>query len=236
MPESSTVGSTSPSSRCRQALAGLFIGICLALAITAPDPVHWWLENILVVGVLAALFIWRNEVRLSPASAGMLFAFGVLHEIGAWYSYAHVPYEDWLLALTGTNLEQLLGTERNHYDRLVHLAFGLLLAVPLREACLQLGLARGRWSWNLPVVLIMAGAMAYEICEWIVAELFGGDLATAYLGMQGDVWDAQKDMALGVLGAMLAMILARNLAGAPEGERRPQADRHKLEEARAVRS
>jgi putative membrane protein len=64
---------------------------------------------------------------------------------------------------------------------------------------------KGFWGYFLPLNLIMSSAMLYELVEWLAAEAFGGDLGMAYLGTQGDVWDAHKDMLLATLGAVLAM-------------------------------
>ena len=131
-----------------------------------------------------------------------------------------MPYEAWLQAVTGTTLHELVGTERNHYDRLVHLAFGLLLTWPIREALVQTSPVRGRWSYLLPVALVMAAAMAYEVAEWLAVALIAAEGQGAQLlGMQGDPWDAQKDMALAALGAMLAMTLAVNLRSAAPARR-----------------
>jgi putative membrane protein len=151
-----------------------------------------------------------------------IFTFLCLHEVGAHHGYARVPYEAWLERLTGTTLEATFGAERNHYDRLVHLAFGLLLSWPIREFLIQTSAVRGRWSYLLPVGLVMASAMAYEVAEWLAVALVapageGADL----LGMQGDVWDAQKDMALAASGSMLAMTVAVNLRPEPAHQRQP---------------
>ncbi len=85
---------------------------------------------------------------------------------------------------------------RNHFDRLVHFGYGLLLAYPIREMFLRIGNVRGFWGYFLPLDLTMSTSMLYELIEWGAAEFFGGELGAAYLGTQGDVWDAHKDMAL----------------------------------------
>jgi putative membrane protein len=210
----------------RRLLVAAFLVFWLALAMAPAKRADWIAENLFVLALAVVLWLTRRELLLSRLSATAVFAFLCLHEIGAHYTYAAVPYETWLATLTGTTLQDLLGLERNHFDRLVHLMFGLLLTYPMREALLGLTPVRGRWSWLLPVALSMAAAMAYELAEWLVAALFGGDLATAYLGMQGDIWDAQKDMALSTAGAILAMILARRLLAreGPAGEDRRRAD------------
>jgi putative membrane protein len=96
---------------------------------------------------------------------------------------------------------------RNHCDRLVHFCYGLFLAYPIREMFLRIGNVRGFWGYFLPLDLTMSTSMLYELIEWAAAEFFGGELGMAYLGTQGDVWDAHKDMALASLGALIAMVV-----------------------------
>jgi putative membrane protein len=98
-----------------------------------------------------------------------------------------------------------MGWDRNHFDRLVHFSYGLLLAYPIRELYCRVANASGFWSYFFPLELTMAASMTFELFEWGAAELFGGDLGMAYLGTQGDIWDAHKDMALASLGAFIAM-------------------------------
>ena len=95
--------------------------------------------------------------------------------------------------------------ERNHFDRMVHFSYGLLLAYPVRELFLRVVNVRGFWGYFLPLDITMSTSMLFELFEWAVAEFVGGDLGIAYLGTQGDVWDAHKDMALASLGAAIAM-------------------------------
>lgn len=186
--------------------------IWLALAVDPADRGHWLAENLMVFGLITALWLARRVIRLSPPSALMLFAFLCLHAVGSHYGYAHVPYDRWMTMAAGFSLQDVFGFQRNHYDRLVHLAFGLLLAWPIREVLLQTSPVRGRWSYLLPTALVMAASMAYEVAEWLavlVAAPNGG--GAELLGMQGDEWDSQKDMALAAAGAMLAMTIAVNL-------------------------
>jgi putative membrane protein len=88
----------------------------------------------------------------------------------------------------------------------VHFSYGLLLAYPIREIFLRVADVRGFWGYALPLDVTMSTSMLYELIEWGAAVWFGGDLGEAYLGTQGDVWDAQKDMAVASLGALIAMI------------------------------
>jgi putative membrane protein len=127
--------------------------------------------------------------------------------VGSHYTYAEVPYDQWFQSLTGTTINELFGWERNHFDRLVHFSYGLLLAYPIREMFLRVVNVKGFWGYFLPLDLTMSTSMLYELVEWAVAIVLGGDLGMAYLGTQGDIWDAHKDMALASLGALIAMII-----------------------------
>ena len=66
---------------------------------------------------------------------------------------------------------------------------------------------RGLWRWLMPVLFLQSLSAMYELIEWLAASVFGGDLGQAYVGTQGDVWDAQRDMALALLGAVIAQVL-----------------------------
>ncbi len=186
-------------------LAAIFAVVWLALAIDPHDRADWALENALVVVAAAALIASYRRFRLSRISYTLIFVFLCLHEIGAHYTYAQVPYDVWFERATGRTFNSLLGWERNHFDRLVHFLYGLLLAYPIREVFLRVANARGFWGYFLPLDLTMSTSMIFELFEWGAAEFFGGDLGIAYLGTQGDVWDAHKDMALASLGALIAM-------------------------------
>jgi putative membrane protein len=184
------------------ALYGL---LWLALAISPKYRADWALENALVVLFLPALVASLRWFPLSRLSWTLVLLFLSLHTVGAHYTYAEVPYDAWSEALLGVGLDDLLGLERNHFDRLVHFSYGLLLAYPMRELFLRVADARGFWGYFLPLDLTLSTSALFELFEWGAAELFGGDLGVAYLGAQGDPWDAQKDMALAGLGALLAM-------------------------------
>jgi putative membrane protein len=186
-------------------LAG-FIVVFVTLGIASKYRQDWLLENVLVVITVPALVIaWRN-LRFSNAAYACLFVFFVLHEIGAHYTYSEVPYDAWAVALTGHSVDAALGFERNHYDRLVHFLYGVLLMPATVELFRAKAPPRGVWIVLMPVFFIMSHSVLYEMIEWLAAEAFGGDLGQAYLGTQGDIWDAQKDMALATAGALLARL------------------------------
>jgi putative membrane protein len=190
----------------RDLLAALFGLIWIALAIAPLYRHDWMLENLLVV-IGAGFFVyWRRSIQLSKLSMTLVFIFLVLHEIGSHYTYSEVPYNNWTRTLFGTSLNEMLGLERNHFDRLVHFSYGFLLAYPMREIYIRKGWLHGRLTYTFPVVITLGISAFFEMLEWGAAITVGSELGTAYLGTQGDVWDAQKDMALAGLGAALTMI------------------------------
>ena len=177
-------------------LAVIFVLFAIVMAIEPYDRHDWMLENALVLIFSILILATCRSFPLSRVSYTLLFVFLMLHEIGSHYTYALVPYDDWFRSLFGTGLNELLGFERNHFDRFVHFCYGLLLAYPIREVFIRIANVRGFWSYFLPLDLTMSTSMLYELVEWGAAEFFGGELGQAYLGTQGDVWDAHKDMAL----------------------------------------
>jgi putative membrane protein len=165
------------------------------------------LENALTAAWVTLLVATARRFPLSNLSYALIALHLALHTIGAHYTYEFVPYDDWSRALTGRSLNAALGWQRNHFDRLVHFGFGLLLVYPARELFLRIAGARGIWGYYLPIDVVMSFSMLYELVEWAVAEVFGGELGQAYLGTQGDQWDAHKDMALATCGAVLSMLV-----------------------------
>ena len=167
----------------------------------------WLTENALVFLAVAFLAGFHRKLLFSRVSYSLIFIFMCLHQVGAHFSYAEVPYDAWFHNRTGETFSSYMGWERNHFDRVVHFSYGLLLAYPVREIFLRVADVRGFWGYFLPLDLTMSSSMLFELLEWLVAEIFGGDLGQAYLGTQGDVWDAHRDMALASLGALIAMLV-----------------------------
>jgi putative membrane protein len=168
------------------------------MAISPLDRSDWVLENVLVIIAAGLLAYTYKSFPLSLVSYTCIFVFMMFHTLGSHYTYAKVPYDEWFPVFEGG---------RNHFDRLVHFLYGLLLAYPIREMFLRIGNVRGFWGYFLPLDLTMSTSMLYELIEWLAAEVLGGDLGAAYLGTQGDIWDAHKDMALASLGALIAMFV-----------------------------
>jgi putative membrane protein len=183
-------------------LHGLCAWLLLFSAILAIDPLDrqdWFLENILALGLIVVLIATYREFPLSDLSYILLAVFLTLHSIGAHYTYSKVPLGFWI--------QDLWDLERNHFDRIVHFLFGFLLAYPLRELFLRRVRVRGFWAYYLPISGIVALSGLFEIVESWIARLVSPELGVAYLGTQGDVWDAQKDMTMALVGAFLAIML-----------------------------
>ena len=190
------------SDRYPAALLASFAAIWLGLAIAPWYRQDWLLENVIVFVAVPVLALSFRRLRFSNFAYSCLFAFLVLHEIGAHYTYSEVPWRQWLQALAGT-VDGGAESGRNHYDRFVHFCYGLLVLPATWDLMTARMSPRGVWRYLMPVFFVMSHSVIYELVEWLAAEVFGGDLGVAYLGTQGDVWDAQKDMALAAGGAVL---------------------------------
>ena len=159
----------------------------------------WWLENYLVFLFFPLILLLAHYFKLSNISYTLITVFGILHVIGSHYTYSLVPF--------GYTLQRWFGAERNMYDRLVHFSFGLLLAYPIREAFLRIAKVRGFWGYYLPLDVTLAMSAVYEIIEWLVAAKVDPQQALSFLGSQGDIWDAQKDMLSAAIGALIAILI-----------------------------
>ncbi len=199
-------GSAASSWTVPVSLLSIFAALWIALAIRPVSRADWLLENILVFVSVPLLVFTRQRLRFSNAAYACIFALFVLHAVGAHYTYSEVPYDDWWRALTGSTFNQMFGWERNHYDRLVHFMYGVLMLLPAVELFDRYGPPRSFWRWVFPVAFLMAHACTFELFEWIATLMVAPELGDAYLGTQGDQWDAQKDMALATLGSILVMI------------------------------
>jgi putative membrane protein len=183
-----------------RSLQGMLLWLVLLWVITAIAPFNrhdWLLENLLVFLYGFLLVITYRRFAFSNLSYGLFTVFLSLHLVGAHYTYAETPFGFWL--------QDLFDLERNHYDRIVHFSFGLLIAYPFRELLLRAAGLRRSWSYLLSVTIVLAFSNFYEIIEAVVADIVSPELGSAYLGTQGDIWDAQKDAFVAFLGAVMAM-------------------------------
>jgi putative membrane protein len=186
-----------------------FAAFWLWLAIDPVSRQDWLLENMLTLVSIPILVLTRNKLRFSNAAYACLFVFFFLHTIGSHYTYSLVPYDEWWQSLTGSTLNSYFGFDRNHYDRLLHFLYGALIVVPSLELFIAYAPPRTTWRLVMPVFFVMGHSVVYEMIEWTAALIVAPELGEAYLGTQGDQWDAQKDMALATGGAVLTMLLMR---------------------------
>ena len=174
-----------------------------------------------LVLLLSAPFLLRRW-PMSSCAVGCVLLFFALHTIGGRYTYSSVPYDEWSLALFGTSISQTFGFARNHYDRLVHFSYGLLVAPPTVEFLQRhLGFKR-RLALYVAIESVIAVSAIYELFEWFLSIVLAGPMAADYNGQQGDMWDAQKDIALATIGAVLsATLVALWGAGLRRGNPQP---------------
>jgi len=187
--------------------AWLLIILVGLLGISAINPANrsdFLLEHSLTAAALAAIIALERARPISNSSATLLFVFLCLHILGAHYTYSFVPYEAWSRTVFGRGINEAFGWERNHYDRLVHLAFGLLVLQPLRELIVErFTPLRGWWSIGISIAFLAMFSKVYELMEWIFAETMSPEAAETYNGQQGDMFDGQKDMAMALTGSMI---------------------------------
>jgi putative membrane protein len=200
----------------RHLLLGLLLSYGAFWVWLAIDPLNrrdWLLENLLVLTLIPLLLLTYRRFEFSLTSYCLIGLFLVLHAFGAHYTYAEVPLGYWL--------QDLLGLSRNPFDRIAHLAYGLLLVYPIRELLVRRAGIAGLWSYALPVCVILAQSGFFEVLEAIVAMIVSPELGNIYLGTQGDEWDAQHDMAAALTGSVLTMCVAFALSMAPKPRANP---------------
>ncbi len=182
--------------RALQLFLLLFGIVWLDSIISTTNVVNWILENTLVILFLGFLVYSYKKHQFSDVSYLLITIYLCMHIYGSKYTYSENPLGYWI--------KDTFHASRNHYDRIVHFSFGLLLAYPMRELFLR-WLKFPTWvAWVLPIEITLSISGFYELIEWSVADIFFPEQGDAYLGSQGDIWDAQKDMFLAFLGAIIA--------------------------------
>ncbi len=192
-----------------------------AIAISAykPEQVYdWFLENALVFSFIVALAVTYRKLPLSDLSYLMLFSYLCVHEWGAHYKYSDVPLGEWM--------KPLFHSTRNNYDRVIHFSYGLLCAYPMQEFFMRIVGVSSRWRYYLPVECTLALSAVYELLEAMMANILTPERGEEFVGMQGDIWDSQKDMLMATLGAITIMLIvaairARRAATLPAREATP---------------
>ncbi len=174
-------------------LLGAFGALVVATWINPPWPAEQALHSSLTAVALVTLWLLRK--RLDTTQWAWALVFLALHTIAARWIYSFVPYDGWADAVFGVRLSEAFSWERNHFDRLVHFAYGVCLTAMLRL----------KWLRSLEIVL--ATSALYELLEWAIAMTLAPGVAEAYNGQQGDMWDAHADMALAALGALTTALV-----------------------------
>ena len=185
------------------AFIAVFAFVWINSFIGTTDVANWVLENTLTFIFIVFLIITYKKYQFSDLSYLLICIYLCLHVYGSKYTYAENPFGYWL--------RDVFDMSRNHYDRIVHFSFGFLLAYPMREMFLK-WLKYPRWvAWLLPIEITLSISAFYELIEWSVADLFFKAQGDAYLGTQGDPWDAQKDVFLAFCGAIIATTIVSSV-------------------------
>ena len=178
------------------AFVAAFIVVWANSFLGTTDMSNWLLENTLSFVFVIFLIVTYKKHQFSDLSYLLICIYLCLHVYGSKHTYAENPLGYWL--------QDFFHWSRNHYDRIVHFSFGFLLAYPMREMFLK-WLKYPQWvAWLLPIEITLSISAFYELIEWAVADLFFKAQGDAYLGTQGDVWDAQKDIFLAFCGSIIA--------------------------------
>lgn len=177
------------------------------LAIDPYDRAVWWAENLpVMIPVLILVFTFKI-FRLSNLSYLLIAIFFMFHTVGGHYTFERTPFDIFNNLLSRLEFDFLFPEGRNNFDRVGHFLVGIV-AYPIGELFL-----RKKWVLNIPTAIFLGittlgfwGAL-YEIIEMYYAIFKGGESGASFLGSQGDVWDAQKDMFLDILGAVCVFVL-----------------------------
>ena len=181
----------------------LFLCCWVKTFLSTPNRANWFTENTLTILFLISLWVSHKKFNFSDLSYTMMTIYLLLHIYGAEYTYAENPFGYWL--------KDLLHTNRNYYDRIVHFSFGFLLTYPMRDY-FKNHFDWPNWvCWTLPCEITLSFSAMYELIEWMVADIFFPSEGDAYLGTQGDIWDSQKDMGIAFVGAITGMILINTI-------------------------
>lgn len=177
-------------------LLAAYIALFTWAALNPYDRQTWWAENIPIVLIAASLVVlYLRGIVFSATAYALMSVLLFLHTIGGHYTFERVPFD---------YVTNLFGFHRNHYDRIAHFSVGFY-AFAIAEILEARRAVRSRIVLALfPVFTIAFIAMSYELIEWWYAASAGGDAGAAFLGSQGDIWDAQKDMLADTLGGIVA--------------------------------
>ena len=185
-------------------LLSVVLVVCIATVANPPaGRISWLLEVGPGLAGIIILIVLYKRFPMSHIVYWFVFFHVLILIYGGYYTYAETPLGNWA--------KEAFGLSRNHYDRVGHIALGVFPAFIIREVLLRkTPLQRGGWLYFIVISIVLAVAAFWELLEWWVALLVASDIGTAFLGSQGDIWDAQWDMLLALVGAMVALpILSR---------------------------
>ena len=157
--------------------------------------------------LIILIFIWDIfKNRLSRSGFYGLLTFGIFHAIGSCWLYSYVPYNEWMIDYFSWDMNAYFGWERNHYDRMVHFSFGLLLFPSVVDYFKHKIPLANKYVLLITFLGIQTFSMIYELFEWNLSIFLSDGLADSYNGQQGDIWDAQKDMCLAMFGSLISYV------------------------------
>ena len=185
-------------------LLSVVLVVCIATVANPPaGRISWLLEVGPGLAGIIILIVLYKRFPMSHIVYWFVFFHVLILIYGGYYTYAETPLGNWA--------KEAFELSRNHYDRVGHIALGVFPAFIIREVLLRkTPLQRGGWLYFIVISIVLAVAAFWELLEWWVALLVASDIGTAFLGSQGDIWDAQWDMLLALVGAMVALpILSR---------------------------
>ncbi len=182
--------------------------VLIVMILASINPLEWssyllhQAGTLIFLAVIVALYrYWHISAKAYVLATLFLF----IHIIGARYLYSYVPYDDWTQQLFGVRLSTVFGWQRNMYDRLVHFSYGLLIfSVMYQGLNYVLKIQSTKQLIVLTLMLNMSTSLLYELFEWGIATTLSPEAAEAYNGQQGDMWDAHQDMALALIGGIIA--------------------------------
>jgi putative membrane protein len=187
--------------RSREPLALLVAGLLvLAWSGIAPkDRPVWWMEVFPAMAGAVALGLTYRRFPMTPITYRLIFCFSLILMVGGKYTYAEVPLGFWV--------KDLFHLQRNHFDRLGHFFQGMIPAILTREMLIRCTPLRpGKALFWICSSVALAISACYELIEWQSAIWTAPEQGTAFLGTQGDEWDAQKDMLMALLGSLTAQL------------------------------
>lgn len=187
------------------------VAVFIVMLLASIEPLEWssyLLHQLGTLLFLALMIIAYRYGYISSRSYMLAAVFLLIHIIGARYLYSYVPYDDWTQHLFGISLNELFGWQRNMYDRLVHLSYGLLLFSAMYESAKTIFKIQSPKQLIVIALMInMSSSLLYELLEWGIATTLSPETAKAYNGQQGDIWDAHSDMALALLGGLISAVM-----------------------------